>query len=47
MPQLPIKVIQYFFTFLTINECRELRLVNRKLKFMVEMSSNIYANWLS
>ncbi|CAD8100290.1 unnamed protein product [Paramecium sonneborni] len=43
----PIKFLQYFLTFLTIRECFQLKLVNKKLKFMVEMSSNIYSNFLS
>ncbi|CAD8082760.1 unnamed protein product [Paramecium primaurelia] len=47
MPNNPIKILQYFLNFLTIRECFQLKLVNKKLKFMVEMSSNIYSNFLT
>ncbi|CAD8172358.1 unnamed protein product [Paramecium pentaurelia] len=47
MPNYPIKILQYFLNFLTIRECFQLKLVNKKLKFMVEMSSNIYSNFLT
>ncbi|CAD8171720.1 unnamed protein product [Paramecium octaurelia] len=47
MPKHSIKILQYFLNFLTIKECMQLKLVNRKLKFMIEMSSNIYSNFLS
>jgi len=47
MPKYSIKILQYFLNFLTIKECIQLKLVNRKLKFMIEMSSNIYSNFLS
>ncbi|CAD8092923.1 unnamed protein product [Paramecium sonneborni] len=47
MPKYSIKILQYFLNFLTIKECIQLKLVNRKLKFMVEMSSNIFSNFLS
>ncbi|CAD8175253.1 unnamed protein product [Paramecium pentaurelia] len=47
MPLYSVKLIQYVFNFLNIKEVLQLKLVNRKLKFMVELSSNIYANFLS
>ncbi|CAD8161656.1 unnamed protein product [Paramecium octaurelia] len=47
MPNYSIKILQYFLNFLTLRECFQLKLVNKKLKFMVEMSSNIYSNYLS
>ncbi|CAD8177503.1 unnamed protein product [Paramecium octaurelia] len=47
MPNYPIKILQYFLNFLTIRECLQLKLVNKKLKFMVEMSSSIYSNYLT
>ncbi|CAK83648.1 unnamed protein product (macronuclear) [Paramecium tetraurelia] len=47
MPKHSIKILQYFLNFLSIKECIQLKLVNRKLKFMIEMSSNIYSNFLS
>ncbi|CAD8082634.1 unnamed protein product [Paramecium sonneborni] len=47
MPKYSIKILQYFLNFLTIKECIQLKLVNKKLKFMIEMSSNIYSNFLT
>ncbi|CAK81091.1 unnamed protein product (macronuclear) [Paramecium tetraurelia] len=47
MPLYSVKLIQYIFNFLNITEVLQLKLVNKKLKFMVELSSNIYANYLS
>lgn len=47
MNKYPVKLLQYVCTYLTIDEVVQLRLVSKKLKWIVEVSSHIYANQLS